>query len=561
MEAGENRGDPPVYELGLAISGAGLGGVYTAGVLDFLLEALLELEKTRASSESRAPPWQVKLTDIVGTSSGGIVSSMGVSMLGTDYEPLRFDYDPCIHEAPRHNALYQGFVTWASVDDLLSLEDLSNTKNSVAQSFANANFFQRVANNVFNAQKPAKTLPKFASNLHLTLTHTNLEGIPYASESHSMGRGEHRNFIFRNHADYTTFSVTCQESDIVEHDDNGYILNLSGNRNSDIWKRCIECTIATSAYPATFAPALVENKRIFYENRFDTCPAWESDDPDDDSEMQKFLAVDGFLNIRPYDLTEKLMKGRRSAEADTTSSRGSVVLIDMYSPGARTAPSTTGQSPLFNTMMHTLAAFRWQASFKYEEIQKLQDEDDLSAFLLTPRINEERIVSVKPFSPVGFFDEKLRIHDFMAGRRSAQKFLRETFVLSQEVASKNPIFSGFEKFVDGNGKVPIVPLYGTAAKECIVPKWPSVSGSTGKHVKMLVRKRISGLSTALARNNGLLRNAKWYQVSTHVRNLGVHAGLSFARKYMYRKSGNAIDAYLEPFGSKEHCAHCKCKNK
>src|SRR5688572_24408183 len=71
-----------VFHLGLAMAGAISAGAYSAGVLDFLIEALDEWEKVRGQPD--IPNHRVVITVVSGASAGAITGALGaVSLAGS----------------------------------------------------------------------------------------------------------------------------------------------------------------------------------------------------------------------------------------------------------------------------------------------------------------------------------------------------------------------------------------------------------------------------------------------------------------------------------------------
>ena len=66
--------DPPphTYELALVLGGTVSAGCYTAGALDFLIEALDTWSAAKARNDPRAPTHKVAIRVIAGTSGGGV---------------------------------------------------------------------------------------------------------------------------------------------------------------------------------------------------------------------------------------------------------------------------------------------------------------------------------------------------------------------------------------------------------------------------------------------------------------------------------------------------------
>src|SRR5262250_451740 len=84
---GNLSGTPRTFEIGLVMAGAISAGAYTAGVIDFLLQALDEWEKARTTGT--APPHQVKLKVMTGASAGGMTAAITTAALCGDITPVK----------------------------------------------------------------------------------------------------------------------------------------------------------------------------------------------------------------------------------------------------------------------------------------------------------------------------------------------------------------------------------------------------------------------------------------------------------------------------------------
>src|SRR5262245_55531173 len=81
--------DPPVsdktFEVALVLGGTVSAGAYTAGALDFLIEALDCWEAARASGDPEVPQHRVILRIITGTSGGGVNAAIAARALSFDF--------------------------------------------------------------------------------------------------------------------------------------------------------------------------------------------------------------------------------------------------------------------------------------------------------------------------------------------------------------------------------------------------------------------------------------------------------------------------------------------
>ena len=76
---------PKTFQLGLALAGAISAGAYTAGVMDFLFQALSEWEANRNKSD--VPRHRVVLKVMAGASAGAITGALGAVGLARGLAP------------------------------------------------------------------------------------------------------------------------------------------------------------------------------------------------------------------------------------------------------------------------------------------------------------------------------------------------------------------------------------------------------------------------------------------------------------------------------------------
>ena len=73
--------DNKTFELGLTMAGAVSAGAYTAGVLDFLFQALDEWYEAKARTPEKVPSHDVVIRVISGASAGGICGALALVAL------------------------------------------------------------------------------------------------------------------------------------------------------------------------------------------------------------------------------------------------------------------------------------------------------------------------------------------------------------------------------------------------------------------------------------------------------------------------------------------------
>lgn len=135
---------PRVFEMGLVMAGAVSAGSYSAGVLDFLVEALDAYEEARQRPDWTGPRHAVKLKVITGTSAGGITAALGAGALFRDFAHVR---GPA--PAKGANPLYDAWVEQVDLTELLGTNDLKNDQG--IRSLLDSTVIDRVADGAIRA--------------------------------------------------------------------------------------------------------------------------------------------------------------------------------------------------------------------------------------------------------------------------------------------------------------------------------------------------------------------------------------------------------------------------
>ena len=113
--------DDGTFEIGLVLAGAVSAGAYTAGVMDFLFEALDEWYRLRAADES-LPQHNVVLRVISGASAGGINGAIAAAACRYGFPSITLD------NADKQGPQNPFFNTWVKGIDISLLLDPSDLK-------------------------------------------------------------------------------------------------------------------------------------------------------------------------------------------------------------------------------------------------------------------------------------------------------------------------------------------------------------------------------------------------------------------------------------------------
>src|SRR5580700_11385847 len=99
---------PATFHLGINMAGAVSAGAYTAGVLDFLMEALEEWYAEKAKPGSAVPRHNVSIDVFSGASAGGMCAAISAVMVQSAFEHIRNPV--ALPDAPTTNKFYESWV-------------------------------------------------------------------------------------------------------------------------------------------------------------------------------------------------------------------------------------------------------------------------------------------------------------------------------------------------------------------------------------------------------------------------------------------------------------------
>jgi predicted acylesterase/phospholipase RssA len=196
------------FHLGLCLAGAVSAGAYTAGVVDYLFEALDKWQKRKNENLPDTPSHNVAIDVIGGASAGGMTAIITAAALHNEIKPVKFPgNDEEIFAEQPQNKFYHSWVDLLDKDMFSLMLDTSDiSKDSEVYSLINADFIDKVADKVVGVDvNNLKSLPSYVSNeLKIFTTLTNLEGFPY--EISYQGNTTLNKYYMAIHNDYAVFS-------------------------------------------------------------------------------------------------------------------------------------------------------------------------------------------------------------------------------------------------------------------------------------------------------------------------------------------------------------------
>lgn len=238
--------ESPVFYIGLNLAGAISAGAYTAGVMDFLIDALdtWYAERTRQHNQLGSdydrwtvPAHDVRLAVMSGASAGGITSAISAVALCEPFQPVRNS------GSGSSNRLYKSWVEDIDLKFLLGDRDLSD--GSSVKSILDSTRIDEIAAEVVRQPNALDNRrPYVIDPLRVILTLTNLRGVPYAIEA---GNGaEETQTLY--HADQQDFEVRWTQAADGEN-----AIQLSP-RSAVNWPVLGDAAKATGAFPVALAP-------------------------------------------------------------------------------------------------------------------------------------------------------------------------------------------------------------------------------------------------------------------------------------------------------------------
>jgi len=115
------------FELGLVGAGAISAGAYTAGVIDFLIQALDAWYDSKGKNNN-APPHDIKISVFSGASAGAITAALAAGYIGSNQNPITTQEEGD-SEAGRQNNLFESWVNRIDIKRLLETKDLEKGNN------------------------------------------------------------------------------------------------------------------------------------------------------------------------------------------------------------------------------------------------------------------------------------------------------------------------------------------------------------------------------------------------------------------------------------------------
>ena len=498
-----NQDKAPAFRIGLAMAGAVSAGAYTAGVLDFLLEALDAWYAARARGEP-VPRHDISLEVASGASAGAMCSALLAIVLPHRFPHVRIGQDGTVDTrgqgAAELNPLYQAWVRQIDIDPLLDTSDLEQGR---LDSLLNCEVIDRILGDSLNCPGPPQPRDYVKRPFTARFTLGNLRGVPYKIDFLGTNRVNEEAMI--EHADYQEF--------LIGRDAQGQLtpggleaVSISDNPG---WKDLGAAAVASGAFPLFLRPRLISRKPGDYDARHfvqssledgkpePILPAWK--EPGSGPDPYQFASVDGgVFNNEPFELAHEVIAGGpgKSVPRQAQLAEAAVLMLDPFMgvPGDGVPPKTVKDAggaerlllPPEAQIMPLVYAWIMQSRFKPDDLALAYDEAVYSRFLIAPYGSKSPekapywIASGALGGFLGFFHEDFRKHDYQLGRRNCQQFLREHFTLPDNNRVLQEGYAGLRDqpdriaaFRSQDGQLQIIPLVGEVREEEGLMDWPA----------------------------------------------------------------------------------------
>jgi len=494
------------FHIALNMAGAVSAGAYTAGVLDFLVDALdawyAEREAQRALHGDDIEAWTIPAHDVLldamtGASAGGMCASISSVALREEFDHVRQALPPA---GAAVNRLYQSWVKTIDISLLLGTRDLPHNQGPV-KSLLDSSPIEDIANSALQPNPSRlRARPWVADPLGIILSLTNLRGIPYGVDRSNSGAFEER---INYHADQIQFAIA---SDAAASTATSLALNCSDPADQN-WAILRTAAMATGAFPVFLASHILARRRDEYESRLwsvgnakpgenGQCesrvaipPAW--DPAQVPAEFDNVYADGGVTNNNPFERARQYLAnaaGNTSGHNPRSPESANAAVISV-APFPGQAPFDLGykaqeNAQLANVAKAVLGALINQSRFQGEDLKLAMDENVSSRFAIAPSDDSARDLPALMCGSLGafggFIDEKFRDHDYQLGRRNCQQFLRAYFQVTEDnstiaagLRKKPDIAEAFRQEygaqADGRWWYSIIPLMPALRGEITVP--------------------------------------------------------------------------------------------
>ena len=517
--------DDGTFHLGINMAGAVSAGAYTAGVLDFLTEALEQWYAAKSAKDTPVPMHNVSIDSFSGASAGGMCAAISAVMLQGSIEH--------VHDSSKTNTanrFYEGWVNQIDIEHLLGTDDLDDGGEVI--SLLDSTIIDAIADYaLLPVQNPVRP-PYLSESLTLFLTLTNVRGVPFSLNGNAPGSAEEEMAYY---ADLLQFE-TVKAGNAPKFSS---AVPLPLGASGDGWGLLKDAAKATGAFPIFLAPRRIKRKAgDYFHSPWESMASGQADRvepfwPLKESDVFETLNIDGgmtdndpfqlahdFLAIRNPVATRDALTGELHNPPDADEANCAVLTVAPFpaNDSFNSKFDFDANSAVLGMLPNLFTVLISQSRFQGETLEAVVSGGSFSRFVLAPSNPDDAKHEALQCSLLGafggFFEREFRAHDYQLGRRNCQKFLKDCFRLSQsnpiikagldqlDAASRDAAVKAFDP--EGKGRLPIIPLCGSAVAEVSQPARATITQTRVDQIigwvvarmhavaKRMIEKAISG---------------------------------------------------------------------
>lgn len=453
------------FHVGLCMAGSVSAGAYTAGVIDYLMEALEAWEKSKGTDAS-IPDHRIEIDLLGGSSGGGMTAAMAFFAFRDDVQHASLEGDgKTYHINPEKNIFWKAWVELTGNDVFNEMIDPEDIRDFYIPSALNSSFIDTIAKKfqdyiedlnerVGRNSVKKETFLSDAAELFMTLF--NVTGMKYQLSSKALGATEQ---YVSEHRDLAHF----RWSDTYEGDGRMEI-SFKTFENLAV---LIQASKATGAFPvglkareiARKAKYIWDNPFFQKNNKFNKDTINLGDKIQDDEDIYKSLNADGGTsNNEPIELIRDLLLQIRLKEehndeklakvnamddtekmiAKSQLTNYSVIMVDPFpSYDFDIIEPAATSAHILRYSLDLVFAMNSQLQFDAKEAIEAYDKNNYGLHIIAPSRDDvsrpEYAIACGALGGFGgFLSKEYRIHDYFLGRHNCQSFLRKYFVVDPE---------------------------------------------------------------------------------------------------------------------------------
>lgn len=492
----ENDG---VFRVGINMAGAVSAGAYTAGALDFLIEALEKWQIQKESKPRSVPGHGVSIDVFSGASAGGMCAAIAAVLVQGPFDHITDPGNRRVQETS--NRFYESWVNQIDMERLLGNTDLQQ-KTTCLASLLDSTIIDDIAEYALRPVETEAVRPPYISeSLALFLTLTNVRGVPYALDKSGAGSAEEYISYYADKLEFETVP------NFLSKPKSHLAVALSRDGQGLGWALLRDAAKATGAFPLFLAPRRLVRRACDYYYRpwlstqgsrpARVPPAWTLDEKD----PFDTLNVDGGLtNNNPFQLAHDFLVSRNPLAThngtqnprEANKANCAVLTIAPFTDNAVYDPEFDSEQSggVLRILPRIISALLGQSRFFGESLAVVTDGKS-SRFVIAPSKSNCEKRSVLQCGLLGafggFLERSFRAHDYQLGRRNCQRFLREYFRLDEEnpiiqqgmsaltEEERKAVFSEFGSIDQGRRMLPIIPLCDDAKEDVGTPTLGSIT--------------------------------------------------------------------------------------